>query len=208
MNNYFDVVARGQTYLNLIYLLLAFPLGLLYFIGIVVGFSLGIGLLIIWIGLVVLVAVFAGAWAATQVERYIAEALLGIRINRPVNTPANYTRLWERIRAHLVNPDTWKGIIFLFLKFPMGLFSFVVTIAGIAISGAMLSAPFTYKNWDFDYGDWHVDTTNEALLLFLLGIIIAPLVLHILNWIATGYGEVAKALLSQGTQTRKEVNRD
>jgi len=203
MNNYFDVLVKGQTYLNLVYLILAFPLGLFYFIGLVVGFSLGIGLLIVWVGIVLLVAVFAGAWAATQVERYMAEVLLGIQVTRPVNTPARYTRLWERIRAHLVNPDTWKGILFLFLKFPMGLFSFVVAITGIAISGLMLSAPFTYETREFTWGDWYVDSMNEALLLFLIGLIIAPLVLHVLNWIATGYGEVARILLNKSTQHKE-----
>ena len=37
---FFGVAIRGQTYLNLIYLSLSFPLGLVYFIVLVVGFAL------------------------------------------------------------------------------------------------------------------------------------------------------------------------
>ncbi len=47
IKRFFGVVARGQSYLNMIYLLLAFPLGVCYFVFLVTGLSLGIGLLII-----------------------------------------------------------------------------------------------------------------------------------------------------------------
>jgi hypothetical protein len=37
MRKFFGVVARGDTYLNIIYLLLAFPLGIAYFVFLVSG---------------------------------------------------------------------------------------------------------------------------------------------------------------------------
>jgi hypothetical protein len=48
---YFGVVAREETYLNLIYLMLAFPLSIVYFTFLVTGLSVGFGTLIIWIGI-------------------------------------------------------------------------------------------------------------------------------------------------------------
>ena len=44
----FSVVVRPQTYLNIFYLLLSFPLGIAYFVFLVTGLSVGFGLLIIW----------------------------------------------------------------------------------------------------------------------------------------------------------------
>jgi len=39
---FFGVAAREGTYLNIIYLLLAFPLGCAYFVFLVTGLSLGL----------------------------------------------------------------------------------------------------------------------------------------------------------------------
>jgi len=44
---FFGVVADPQSYLNIFYLLLAFPLGIAYFVFLVTGISVGTGLIII-----------------------------------------------------------------------------------------------------------------------------------------------------------------
>jgi len=203
LGNYFGVVAEGQTYLNVIYLLLAFPLGLFYFIFLVVGLSLGVGLLIIWVGLLVLVMVFAGSWIFAQLERVLTNGLLRENIEAPpAHTPPD--SIWERVRGHLANPVTWKSMLYLFMKFPIGVVSFVLTVAGIAVGGSLLAAPFTYQEWDYVVGDWHMNTMNDAMLAFLLGVVITPLILHVLNWVAYFSGQVAVALLGEHYIHREE----
>ena len=44
---FFGVVADPQSYLNIFYLLLAFPLGIAYFVFLVTGISVGTGLIVI-----------------------------------------------------------------------------------------------------------------------------------------------------------------
>ena len=51
---FFGVVARRESWLNLLYLALAFPLGLFYFIFLIVCLSVGISLVIIWVGIFIL----------------------------------------------------------------------------------------------------------------------------------------------------------
>jgi len=51
VKQFFGVVAREGTYLNIIYLLLAFPLGTAYFVFLVTGLSLGLGLSITLLGI-------------------------------------------------------------------------------------------------------------------------------------------------------------
>ncbi len=58
---FFGVVARPRTWLNILFQWLAFPLGLFYFICLVTGLSLGIGLVIIWVGIPILLIV-TGSW--------------------------------------------------------------------------------------------------------------------------------------------------
>jgi hypothetical protein len=69
---FFGVIVKLETYLGLIYLFLAFPLGLSYFIFLVTGLSLGISLLIIWVGLLILLLVFAAVWGLSAFERLMA----------------------------------------------------------------------------------------------------------------------------------------
>ena len=57
LGNIFGVFIQLQTYLNILYLLLAFPLGLGYFVFLVTGLALGLGLFITWFGIVILLLV-------------------------------------------------------------------------------------------------------------------------------------------------------
>ena len=64
-------VLRGQTWLNLAYLLLAFPTGLVYFIVLVVGISLGVALAILVVGLGILLATLAAWRGMAAVEQLV-----------------------------------------------------------------------------------------------------------------------------------------
>ena len=69
-----------RSYANLLFLAMAFPLGLAYFIFLVVGLSLGVGLLIIWVGIPILALVLAGSWLLAAMERQLAIHLLGAEV--------------------------------------------------------------------------------------------------------------------------------
>ena len=141
LTKYFTIFAKPKMYLTLLYLFLAFPLGLAYFILLVVGFSLGFSLLIIWVGLIILALLFPTIWLLISFERLQTTHLLGIPI--PVTVPAsgeNYA-LWQKIKMFLTDPATWKGILFILLKFPIGIISFVLLVTGFAILSAMIFSP-------------------------------------------------------------------
>ena len=48
----FGPATERQTYLNLLYLLLAFPLGIAYFVFLITGVSVGAGLLVVFINVI------------------------------------------------------------------------------------------------------------------------------------------------------------
>ena len=205
---YYGVFAEGQTYLNLIYLGLAFPLGLSYFILLTVGFSLGIGLLIIWVGIAILGFTLAGAWVAVLFERRLANVFLGVYLpplSRQIGPDPTF---WEKIRTALTDPMTWKGLLFLFLKFPLGVLTFTVTVSSTAILTVMLTAPITFHALDFKYGHWQAHTLSDVFLVFLAGIALAPLVFHVTNLMAFAYAEIAKTLLRRSgvSDTNGQIN--
>ncbi|WP_420628112.1 sensor domain-containing protein [Candidatus Leptofilum sp.] len=202
--DHFAILGEKQTYFNLIYLLLAFPLGIAYFVISVTGLSLGIGLLIIWVGLFVLLALFAGWWGLAAMERLLAIHLLGEEI-APMNSPiSNKGNLWERTKAHFTDAVTWKSALYLLLKFPVGIASFVVTITAVSVCGTLIFAPFIYQTGNISVFAWRIDTLFEALLATGFGLLITPYAIQLLNKAAELSGQFARFMLSNGEPVIKE----
>ncbi len=202
---FFGVAVRGQTYLNALYLLLAFPLGIVYFVFLVTGLSVGVPLIIIWVGLLILVAVFAGWYGLAGFERWMAIGMLRVDIPPMTRQDLSEKSLWQKFTATLGNPVTWKGLVYLLAKFPLGIFSFVVLVTLLSVSFALLTTPFYYQwvspsytitmNGATWYQPWIIDTLGEALLVSLAGVFVTLISLHILNGLAWVSGQFARIML-------------
>jgi hypothetical protein len=194
---------RLRTYTNLLYLLLAFPLGIAYFIFLIVGLTTGFGLAIVWVGIPILALVFAGTWALAAFERQAAIHLLGARVPPMLPPPGPEQRtVWQQARDFLANPVTWKGMAFLLLKFPLGIVSFVAMVATLALSVSMLLSPILWQWGLFDLdgflmavGPWQVDTFAETWVCALIGLGLLWMALNLLNGLAQVWRWAATGLL-------------
>jgi hypothetical protein len=212
-NRFFGVVARPQTWLNLLYLGLSFPLGLFYFVFLTVCLSVGISLVIIWVGIFILGLTAACWWAFAAFERSLADGLLGTRLAPSPQPWRRAQGTWPRIKAHFTSGATWKDLAFLFLKFPLGVLSFVVVVSLGATSVGLVGAPFYYRFADSTgahgvvhhglyFGVWTIDRLWQALLLVPLGLLLAVVSLHAFNGLAAMWRGVAQGLLSPDTAPR------
>ena len=209
LSKFFGVVLRGQTYLNALYLLLAFPLGLFYFVFLVTGLSLGLATIIIWVGLLVLTSVLAGWYAMLALEREMAIGMLHEDIPPMSSQDLTGKPLWQQFVATLRNPVTWKGLVYLFGKLPLGFFSLAVLVILGSGSAAFIGLPFYYRYVplavDLRSGVnfaaypftpvWLIDTLPEALLGCLFGLFLALISLHIFNGLAWVSGKFARVML-------------
>ena len=221
---FFGVVADPQSYLNIVYLLLAFPLGIAYFVFLVTGISVGASLIIIWVGVPILALVLAGSWAMCEFERILAVSLLKedipqtIRERSTVTDDQNLSSVerfvvgtWRRFKSHLSDRLTWTGILYLFVKFPVGVASFTIAVTLVSSTLALLTAPILYlvgdisiPAWGLDnsfaemsIGRWDIDALWEALILTLIGIPLVFISLHLLNGAAFLSGRLAQVLLGK-----------
>lgn len=193
----FSVVWDPGTYLNILYLLVSLPLGAFYFVFLVTGFSLGLGLAIIWVGLPILLLMVLAVYGLTGFERLLAIHLLAQEVV-PLRDALPQESAWQWLKGVLTTPATWKGLLFLLLKFPFGIFSFVMTVTLLAISLAFIFAPVLILNRGvIDFGLWVADTLPEAFLCSLLGMILHLISLHILNALAWIWGILARGLLGK-----------
>ncbi|HEV7508115.1 MAG TPA: sensor domain-containing protein [Thermoanaerobaculia bacterium] len=197
---FFRAPIRLQTYKNLLFLALAFPMGLFYFIFLAVGLALGYGLTIVWVGFPILALVFAGSWWMSVLERRLAIGLLGAEVP-PMAPPPGASTLgfWQRLRTFLSNPVTWKGMGYLLMKFPIGVVSFVALVTSLSVSISLLLVPVTWPwsdvTFDVDFGIWNPSTFSGSLLCGLAGAILLLVSLNLLNGLAFVLRLLATAML-------------
>lgn len=194
LKNVFGVVARPGTYGNMLYLLLAFPLGLIYFVLLTTGISLGIGLYLIVVGLPLLVLVLMLWRQLVKLERLQAKWLLNLETRpEPILRWAEAKRAWPWFRARLSSSLTWKGLGFLFLKFPLGLGAFVLMVVMLSVSLALVAAPILHKQGLISVDDVSLLVINSPVHgagIVLLGLLLLVLSLHLFN----GYAKLFRWL--------------
>ena len=205
LRRFLDVPFRAQTYRNLAYLALAFPLGLGYFVGVTTGLSLGVGLLVTLVGIPVLVLTLFGTTILAGFEANLARWLLDMDVPTPRavegmadgSIPTDVDGLLESLTRFLTASTTWTSLVLVGLKFVFGVVAFVaLTIVGTVVA-TMLSAPFFYDvpGVMYNIGPYVVDTAAEGTLLAMGGLLALLVGLHLLNGLARFFGLVTATLL-------------
>lgn len=195
LTKYFTIFANPKMYTTLLYLFLTFPLGLTYFVFLVVGLSVGFSLLIIWVGFFVLALLFPLIWMIISFERIQTVHLLGIPIPTLENQSNYGEPILQKIKTFLTDPATWRGILFIFLKFPIGIFSFIVLVTGLAILFSFIISPIIFPWTSINLGFWHVDTISEAIGLSLIGMMLLPGLFHAYYFLGQMIGKLSATLL-------------
>ncbi|NUC73653.1 sensor domain-containing protein [Haloterrigena sp. SYSU A558-1] len=137
---------RPQTYLNLLYLLLAFPLGLLYFVFLVTGVSLGVGLLVILVGAPILLVVFLASHVFAAFERASARYLLAVEIDSPGYPFLDDEGATDGFRSLLLGRETYKAMGFLLAKFAIGTAAFSMLVMLFTTAITLFLTPLYYQN--------------------------------------------------------------
>lgn len=189
------VVARPQSYRNVLYLLLAGVLGYLYVVLFVLALVGGV-FAIFGVGVVVLFGALVGSRLFARVERRLANALLGTDIERPPPVETG-DGAWRTAVAYATDHATWRGLAFLSLKFWLGLVSFVFVFAGGVIVLALL-----VPVGEAEVLGWTIDSTAESLLAMPVGVLSLFLFFHLCNAAATLSGAAATALLGGAADGR------
>ena len=203
MKNVFAVYLNSKTYSNIFYHIIAFPLGLIYFIFLTTLISLGFGLLITIIGIPILVAAIYLWRFFARMEIALVEHQFGIKF--PPKEHHKITGFVANIKFLINDSFTWKALAFCYLKFPFGLFSFTIVITLLSISFGFLTAPFFYNTLDIDFYYWQIDTLLESIIISILGMIILTFTLYFCNWLAILFSKLVQ-LFFYRQPVRQEVS--
>ncbi|MGM0606117.1 MAG: sensor domain-containing protein [Halobacteriota archaeon] len=199
-----------QTYRSLLYVLVAFPVAVLYLLVLTIGGSLSIGLSVTLFGPLVFIAtllfVVAFAWGDGK--------LTGELLNVPVTPalPSADGGVVEFLTQLVFGQQTWAGVVYLVWRVCFGFVAlFVVTIGGsIALDLAMSPLYYDATLGVYPYTDVLViDTFGRSIAASLIGVVVAFVTLWVVKLLGTLSGVVAATLLdTDGVDGSADVESD
>lgn len=134
-------VVDGRTYLRALHMLLMLPLGIGYFVFLVVSLALGGAMIWAVVGpIILLTCLFISRWLG-DLEAVSTGYVNGVEIRRPPSKLDEVTNLRSQVHVRLVDPTTWTGLVYLGMQWPIGIVAFVVIVVAGAISVGFIFAP-------------------------------------------------------------------
>jgi hypothetical protein len=135
---------RARTYAAAVYLALAFPLGIAYFVCTVVGISLGIGLSVLVVGVPILAATLGGVVVVSIGERALARTLLGAEIAAPSWKVREASGVTDGAVAVVTDLAVWGAVVFVLSKLVVGVAGFTLLTVVLSVGGSLLATPLYY----------------------------------------------------------------
>jgi hypothetical protein len=189
---------------NLLYLLLSLPLGILYFVILVTGFSLGAGLVITLVGIPLLVAMIFVTYIMGDLDRKLTSLFLGVQIAKPEARPSEKDTASAILVAQLKSLQFWKELGYLLLKLPLGVISFTIAIVFVSVSLSLIASPFIITYFpDAQMMLWNgmeIDTMQKAAMTSVVGLILGAVSVLIINGFAKVMGIISIWALGRGEQ--------
>ncbi len=178
-DNWLDALSDGKMFRHWLSLFVYFPFGFAYFIFLIGGFITAISLSIVLIGIPLLLFMLATSRTLATLDRRVMAAILD------VDAPPDFddvdtsgANLGERLGMYLGSGATWRSLIYLLLKFPLGMITFTISI--------FILFPLAI----------------EVLLLAPLTIDLHLLTVRLMRWLALGLYRVNNLLLPSGKAKR------
>jgi len=201
---FFSIVSDPRAYSALVYMLLALPTGIFYFVWTVTGLALSVGLFVLIIGIPFALLFIASERVIAHVEGRIVETLLGVRMPRrlPPEYP-EYRTLLSRIGDALIDVRTWSSMFYLLLMLPLGIIYFVIAVVGVTLSlgvtAMSLFALLTNESHiQIDAApvmEHILHTAPGLIVLAVIGVLLFFVVLHLAKLIGYLHGKLAEVLL-------------
>jgi hypothetical protein len=206
----FGIYSDPRAYTSLFYMLLTLATGIFYFTVVVVGISLSAGLAVLIIGVPVFLAFIGITRVIALGEGRLLEAITGERMPRRPVHPGPPASWWSRIGEMLTDARTWTTLLYLVLMLPLGIIYFVLATLGLSAGLHLSLAPvialgetlgWIRDDWDWPFilGPHWVDpgfgTWIGSVFMFLAGVVILTVLMHLARLMILGHARLAKALL-------------
>src|SRR5262249_10079773 len=155
----------------------------------------GRGLALALLGIRVLPLVFATVRPLLALERSQANSMLGADIPASSLAPGG-EGIWGRLKAYWKDGATWRGIGYLLLRFPIGLFTFTVVLTPLPSAVALIGTPIAVLLHPVELGFRTIAEWSLARRLVPVGLAL----LGASGWISEGLGAMSRSLARWGAR--------
>ncbi len=198
---FFAIFADPRAWGALLYMLIAFVNGIVYFTWAVTGLSLSISLAIFIFGLPFAILFLLSVRGLALLEGRIVEALLGVRMPRRQMFSYQGGKWLERLKMLLTDKNNWKMLFYMFCQLPFGTLYFVLIVTLVSLSLSFMVSPII--EGFVRQGVVGVVIGNLRYfpppilypLLVIFGFLLLTASMHLFKWIGQLHGKYAKMFL-------------
>lgn len=144
--NWLDALSDGGVFRYWLALFGQFFLGTFYFMLLVSGYASAIGLSLVLIGIPLLLFTLASTRVLADIDRRMMAAILDLDIPRTTqDIDMRGANLGERLGMLLGSGITWRSLIYLLLKMPIGIITFTASMILLPLMAIelLILAPLT-----------------------------------------------------------------
>jgi uncharacterized membrane protein len=212
---FFGVIAEPRTYAALFYMLLSMATGIFYFTWVVTGISLSAGLAVLIIGIPFAILFLGSTRMFSLLEGRIVEVMLGERMPRRPLYSSRGKPWMARIGEMFSDPRTWTTLLYMVLMLPLGIIYFTLAVTLLSVSLSFIAAPIMvllgYATVNQNYDGWSLLGMDNGVfgtslgylglpLVFVAGVLLLFVTLHLARGIGYLHGQFAKHLLVKISQ--------
>ena len=198
---FFAIYTDPRAWGALLYMLIAFVTGIIYFTWAVTGLSLSVTLSIFIFGLPFLFLFLHSVSSLTLLEGRLVEALLGVRMPRRARFSSQNVKWLERLKMLVTDKYNWKMLFYMFCQLPFGTLYFVVIVTLVSLSLSFMVSPILegiVREGIVGIIIGNVRYFPPAYLyplLVIFGFLLLTASMHLFKWIGQLHGKYAKMFL-------------
>ena len=196
---FFGVYTDARAWGALLYMLIAFVTGVIYFTWAVTGVSVSVSFLIFIFGFPFALLFLLSVRGLALLEGRLVEALLGIRMPRRPLFSHQDMKWLDRLKALLTDKATWMMILYMVIQFVLGTVYFVVLVTVLAFSLSFIALPFIQLFWNMPVMQWGVERIFLPYWVLVLisfgGLLLWTSFMHLARVVGQLHGRMAKAML-------------
>ena len=180
-----------------VFLTLSFPIGLPWFVVLVVLGALGLSLIVVLIGFLILTALVPLVRRGAQFERRRVKTFLGETIPAPYRPRTGEGGWWRRRTERWRERTFWRDLAYLALLLPVGALELVIVWFALGSILALIVAPvfFWVGQGPEAFFFWNVDSFGEAIFGLLMAAIFFVPAAMLINLTAQAHLIYARKLL-------------
>jgi len=198
---FFAIFADPRAWGALLYMLIAFVNGIVYFTWAVVGVSLSVSLAIFIFGLPLAILFLLSVRGLALLEGRIVEALLGVRMPRRPKFTQQGVKWLERLKLLVTDRLNGKMLLYMLFQLAFGTLYFSVVVTLLSLSLSFMVSPILEAITDQGVAGVIIGDTRYFLsppwypVLVIFGFVLLTASMHLFKFIGQLHGKYAKMFL-------------